>query len=328
MRRRQVYGFAITASVISLALGLTIDWSKGLPQRYAAETRKVVFENSERKKDFDESCGNGKTEIHTLGDVDSCEVGPRASHKILFWGDSHVQQLVPLIKNMYAEGKLQGKGAAFSIEVACPLAESMNNASDTPYHCDTLARFAMIRARQDDIDTVFIGFNPWWAWESNSMCLSADGRCIRILSPAESIQYFLEELSRHVHDLRAAGKRVIVQVPIPIYDKSIPDLEIHNLLFGPLLGEIVASDICPSVLREQIRSVAQNAGADIFDPRQSLCKGQKCIYQIGDVSIYTDNNHIAASQIGILEANLFSTLSSRAGQRNPRPASVSEHASD
>jgi peptidoglycan/LPS O-acetylase OafA/YrhL len=326
--RRQVYEFAITASVISLALGLTIDSSKGFPQRFDAKTREIVFENSERKSDFDESCGNWKTEIRAFADIESCQVGNTASHKILFWGDSHVQQLMPLIKNMHAEGKLQGKGAVFFLEVACPLAEDMNNVQESGYHCDTFARFAMIRAHQEDIDTVFIGFDPWWAWTPNSLCLSADGRCLRILSAAESIQYFLEELSRHIHDLRAAGKRVIVQLPMPVYDKSIPDLEIHNAFMGSLLGESVPSEVCPPILREEILSVAQDAGADIFDPRESLCEGQKCTYQVGGVSIYKDDNHIAASQIGILEANLFSTLSSRAGPRNPRPASVSEHASD
>jgi hypothetical protein len=55
-------------------------------------------------------------------------------------------------------------------------------------------------------------------------------------------------------------------------------------------------------------SAVRKVGADIFDPRQSLCEGQNCIYQINGVSLYVDNSHIARNGVGILEANLGETL--------------------
>lgn len=54
--------------------------------------------------------------------------------------------------------------------------------------------------------------------------------------------------------------------------------------------------------------MAKHAGADIFDPRVSLCDGHGCTYQIDGVSIYLNNDHIAASQAGILKADLIRTL--------------------
>lgn len=124
----------------------------------------------------------------------------------------------------------------------------------------------------------------------------------------EAIQYFLDELSNHIRTLRARGKRVIVELPFPIYDKSIPDLEIHNAIFGPLGSNEMASDRSQPNLRTQIISVAKSAGADIYDPRESLCDTQKCTYQVDGVSIYADNSHIAASESDILEPALLKAL--------------------
>jgi peptidoglycan/LPS O-acetylase OafA/YrhL len=304
--RRQIYSFGVTASVVSLALGFMIYSSKGLPQRYDAKTREMISMNWQRKSDFDESCGNWQKDVQKLSDIDFCEVSPAASNNILFWGDSHVQQLMPLIRNMHAEGKLS-KGAIFAIESGCPLAEGMNR-TDAGSHCDEFAHFAMIRAREDDIDTVFIGFSPWWAWPEESLCLKANGGCFGELSGTQAFPYFLGELSLEIQNLRAAGKRVIVALPFPVFDKSIPDLEIHNAVFGGLVGESAPRNLFEPRVRDQITSAARKAGADIFDPRQSLCENQKCIYQINGVSLYKDDNHMAGSGVGILEANLGKTL--------------------
>jgi peptidoglycan/LPS O-acetylase OafA/YrhL len=304
--RRQIYSFGITASMVSLALGFVIYSSKGLPQRYNAKTREIISMNWQRKSDFDESCSNWQKDVQKLSDIDFCEVAPAASHNIMFWGDSHVQQLMPLVRNMHAGGKLS-KGAIFAIESGCPLAEDMNR-TDAGSHCDEFAHFAMIRAREADIDTVFIAFSPWWAWPEESLCLTANGRCSGKLSGTEAFPYFLVELSREVRNLRAAGKRVIVALPFPVYNKSIPDLEIHNAVFGRLVGESVAWNLFEPGIRDQITSAATKAGAEIFDPRQSLCENQECIYQINGVSLYKDDNHMAGSGVGILEANLGKTL--------------------
>jgi SGNH domain (fused to AT3 domains) len=304
--RRQVYSFGITASVVSLAVGFMINSSEGLPQRYNAKTREMISMNWQRKSDFDESCSNWQKDVQKLSDIDFCEVAPAASHNVVFWGDSHVQQLMPLIRNMHAQGKLS-KGAIFAIESGCPLAEGMNR-TDPGSHCDEFAHFAMIRAREDDIDTVFIGFSPWWAWPEESLCIKANGGCFGRLSGPEAFPYFLSELSRQIQNLRAAGKRVIVALPFPVYDKSIPDLEIHNAVLGRLVGESVPRNLFEPSVRDQITSAARKAGADIFDPRQSLCENQTCIYEIHGVSLYKDDNHMAGSGVGILEANLGKTL--------------------
>jgi len=57
-----------------------------------------------------------------------------------------------------------------------------------------------------------------------------------------------------------------------------------------------------------ISSRSRQRGAEIFDPRLTLCKGGECLTQVGGISIYMDDSHLAGSQVGILESNLREVL--------------------
>lgn len=224
----------------------------------------------------------------------------------MFWGDSHVEQLYPVVRAIYNEGDLRGEGALFAVANGCLPAEHLNSLGG--YHCDSFAHFAMMRAEEEDIDTVFIGFNTWWSGHEGILCASVGDRCTETLSPEETGRLFSGELANQIRTLRSLGKRVIVCLPFPMYDKSIPELEIRNAMFGNFGLSGKATDISSTKIREGIQSIATAAGAKVFDPRLSLCGDGSCITQVNGVSIYKDNHHLAASQAGILEKNLEQVL--------------------
>lgn len=224
----------------------------------------------------------------------------------MFWGDSHVEQLYPVVRTIYNEGDFRGEGALFAIGNGCLPAEHLNLIGG--YHCDSFAHFAMMRAEEEDIDTVFIGFNTWWSGHDGVFCASLDGECTQTLSPEETGRRVFEELADHIRTLTSLRKRVIVCLPFPMYDKSIPELEVRNAVFGRLGLGGTAMDVTSPAVSQEIRSIAASAGADVFDPRISLCKGGSCITQVSGVSIYKDSHHLAASQAGILEKNLEQVL--------------------
>ncbi len=56
--------------------------------------------------EFDESCSNWKTDVRSLGDIKFCSLGSQIPHKIMFWGDSHVEQMYPVIEQLYNNGEL------------------------------------------------------------------------------------------------------------------------------------------------------------------------------------------------------------------------------
>lgn len=299
--RRQIFSFGLLASVLSGATGLTIDSSHGFPERYDEWTRHLVTKNADRKSDYQEVCSNWRT-----AEVMFCNIGSASAKKIMFWGDSHVQQLYPLIKRIHDDGGLGGRGVVFAVSTGCPPVEHMNR-EDGGFHCDSFTHFAMRRAEEEDVDTVFIGFAVRWSIHEE-LCPSVDGKCVGTISLEETRRRFLGELSEHIRELKTRGKRVIVSLPFPVFDKSIPDLEIRNALFGRFGLSGVATELSFGSLREQVASVAKEAGAGVFDPRKSLCPDQRCITQVDGVSIYKDYSHIAASQVGILAGDMAQVL--------------------
>ncbi len=305
--RRQIFAIGLSASVVSVLMGFAFFRFQGLPERYDGRTRQLIVENSQRKEDFLDVCGNWKADVRSFSNINSCATAATSAKKIMFWGDSHVQQLYPLVMKMYDSGDLQGRSPLFAIENGCIISRHMNNARKG-YHCDTFASLAVSRAEEADIDTVFIAFSTWWSQDKGDVCLSTNGKCTSEGSIEEARSNFLQGLFDEVNELRMRGKRVIVSLPFPIYDKSIPDLEIRNAVFGRFGLAGTPDDISEPVFREQIATTARSAGAEIFDPRESLCSQQNCITQVNGVSIYKDDNHIAASQIGILEGSLRSAL--------------------
>jgi hypothetical protein len=83
----------------------------------------------------------------------------------------------------------------------------------------------MIRSEQEDIDVVFIGFAPP---DTSTLCPSVDGRCVDEISNEEMRKRFFEGLSEYIQRLKAQGKRVILSLPFPMFDKSPPDRQIRN----------------------------------------------------------------------------------------------------
>jgi hypothetical protein len=118
----------------------------------------------------------------------------------------------------------------------------------------------------------------------------------------------LADLADEIRALKRNGKNVIVCLPFPIFNERIPEVEINNAVFGRLGFVETPKDVTSPALREEIRATAIGAGADIFDPRETLCQGIDCITNVGGLSIYKDESHLAISQVKILEDSLRAVL--------------------
>jgi peptidoglycan/LPS O-acetylase OafA/YrhL len=311
--RRQIFAFGFAASMATVVFGSAAYHSRGLWQRYDPQTRQFIAINLDRMNDYDEPeiCANYKKEVHSIADIHFCGLGSQSPHKIMFWGDSHVGQLFPAIEMLYNKGELQGRGVVMAIGNACLPDEQLNTVGEG-YHCDAFSKFVMLRAQKEDIDTVFIGFSTWTTLKDGAVCVSSDGRCVTVLSRDQVGRRIVADLPGEIRALRDAGKNVIICLPFPIFDRRIPELEISNAVFGRFGILEAARDRTSPVLREEIRAEATIAGAEIFDPRLTLCQRPECLVQVRGVSIYRDSSHIAGSQVGILESNLREVL-----QREP-----------
>jgi len=322
--RSQVFALGAAASCATAIFGAAASLTHGLPQRFDPATRQLVASNLERMDDFDESCSNWNKEIRRMADIRFCSLGAQSPHKIMFWGDSHVEQLYPALRDLYSQGGLADRGVLLAIENGCLPDPHLNNRGDG-YHCDSFSKFAMMRAKQQDVDTVFVGFSTWWAIDESKwwgldnntsssagvnrfFCPSIEGKCVGYLSSSDLMRTYLSDLSAEIQELRASGKKVVVCLPFPLYEQSIPQVEISNAVFAGLGLSVEPKDVTSPVFREQLRTVALNGGAAIFDPRESLCHGLSCLTAIDGVSIYKDESHLTPRGIRFLAGSMRQTL--------------------
>jgi SGNH domain (fused to AT3 domains) len=132
--------------------------------------------------------------------------------------------------------------------------------------------------------------------------------CVKALSRNELRRQFLTDLSDEIRLLKEHGKNMIVCLPFPIFRERIPELAMSNAIFGRIGLSRTPKETSSLSLHDEIKAVATNAGADVFDPRETLCTGDRCTTSVAGVSIYKDNNHLARSQVAILESNLRAVL--------------------
>jgi peptidoglycan/LPS O-acetylase OafA/YrhL len=306
-RAKRTVWEAASASVALAFLGVVLVVTRGLPGRFDAQTREVLTGNEAREQDWPSlpiGCTNFRVEMSHYSDAVFCEFG-HSSRNILFWGDSHIEQLYPLLQQIQPE--LQGEGIVFALSAGCPPSEPLNN-SIPGYHCDKFNHFAMQRALSSDIDTVFIAFDPWWYWDFGVACAAVESRCVKLLSPEEVQSQVIQELSVRIPALKAKGKRVIVALPFPRYNRDIPEFEIGLAIVGRHWVGADPEENSPVTFRERLQSAAREAGAEIYDPHKTLCASGSCLYQVDGVSIYKDTDHLAATRVGILKQGLLKSL--------------------
>jgi peptidoglycan/LPS O-acetylase OafA/YrhL len=318
-KRGRALWVGIGASVAIAGLAFAIVQSKGVPERFRGSTSALLDRNYAEKSEVVKiaDCANYRTELKHYEDANFCEVG-HAQKNIMVWGDSHAEQLYPLLNDLRSEGQLQGHGLVYAIAVTCPPAQTINLHNLTGFHCNTFARYAMMRAAKDDIDTVFLVFAPWWSLLPGETCLvaNANGVCGKTLTAPEAWQQFLLETGDTIRELRRNGRRVIISLPFPIYDLLIPDYQIRfiDLYRFPGLERHFGRPIqlMPVERSEQYRAVATAAGAIVYDPRATLCHGEVCTYAVDSVSLYSDQSHLATSQLGVVRPGILKALQSPA----------------
>ena len=125
----------------------------------------------------------------------------------------------------------------------------------------------------------------------------------------------MAELRDIATTLRAAGKRVVLSLPSPVYTLSIPQMQIDETMLGSAYAGLRKVGLARTLgrndyveLRARITEIATATGATLFDPLASLCGEGGCTYQRDGVSIYSDTIHVALGEIGIYRDGLAAAL--------------------
>ena len=331
--RRPVLAAGGLALAVTAVLATVVIVDAGVPQRFDAKDAQRLALNAARSKEKPEdACLNFRKAYSSAAEIVRCPIGDAPHVKtVLFWGDSHVAQLRPLAVTLKNDGVFGDRNVAFATSGGCPPARGVNWFDS--YHCASFTRLTETILQEPSVDTVFYGFSAWYESGTSVLCRSGDDDvCYGPITPGETTEAVASEIRRVGRDLAARHVHFVVMLPLPRYSVKPAEYEQQRATLLHL-GLRTRADILASTLfrydfeatRAVIRAAATDAGATIYDPRLDLCNGSICPYERNGVSLYTDANHMAASQMSGLRPGLEAAF--RDAKRSPVSSGATEKTS-
>ena len=218
----------------------------------------------------------------------------------LFVGDSNIEQYWSRVDEMMTTEPRRVKSVVFATQGGCAPIPGVTE----PKHpaCDGwIEKVARYATTNSNIDTVYISAY-WIAYLDifKTYTIQQNGRQYSTASePGQS--YAIAALKQMMQEYRASGKRVVLILNIPDGDEFDPRTLVSRSLSGFHIksGGSPRSDLLFEKLglRTALVSAARDAGAQIIDPADFLCRNGFCAAWIGDEPIYKDEAHLRASYV-------------------------------
>src|SRR5262249_12420289 len=139
-----------------------------------AAVRPTVLANIAIKTSWaypDECKANYRRKFGPQDSVTYCQIGGAGPSTVLFWGDSQIEQLFPLLSSFAENGSLSGRKITAVTSGGCPQVIGLNRV-DAGFDCDGFNRRVIARAMQPDVDAVVLGSAPWGWW---ALCKAESG---------------------------------------------------------------------------------------------------------------------------------------------------------
>jgi peptidoglycan/LPS O-acetylase OafA/YrhL len=226
----------------------------------------------------------------------------RTTHRVLFMGDSFVEQYYPRIDRLLESDPTGTRGIIFATSGGCPPIPSVVEAHHPG--CARLLERALAFAGRADVDVVVIGAH-WVGYFLSQerdprygyMIRLESGGVARVDQPLGS-DAALTNLSDMISALRTAGKKVFLILPSPSETQFDPrrmivrawtDMNFRINALGMARSEAM-DEMQP--IASELRRVAQSTGSIAIDPIATLC-GEVCPAMTADgVPIYKDGSHL------------------------------------
>jgi len=256
-------------------------------------------------------------------------VAGHRAQTVLFVGDSHVQQYWPRVRHVVETHPYAARSAEFATYIGCPPLPGVN--APTPAsRCDQFFDYAMQAAGRSDVDTVVFGayWEVYFLGEFGTehvrhpLYSVTDIRRTPLRFDSPATQRAFAQFAAAVQRLIASGRRVFIILSNP----TSPQFDPSTMLFyrgrwaaGQAGGRIAADRRLDATAFErfaapvqgELRRIALATGAQILDPRDTLCDGLECAATDADGKpLYRDTNHVrpfyALSHAGFIDQVLLS----------------------
>ena len=296
-------------AVCLAAFSLVVIARDGVPERIEETVRPAVLANSGIKASwaYPEECkANYQRKFAPEDSVTFCEIGGSGPSTVLFWGNSQVEQLFPVLSHIAKNNLLPSRKIATITSGGCLPVVGLNRI-DPGFDCDAFNRRVIQRAAQPDVDTVVLG-SAIYMW--SALCRVQSG-CIPFSNSEEFFEFLGGSLRDELEQLAAIRKRILVLLPFPSYPVSIPDYLNKEIMFGK-------APTLRLTRQQHLERVAEFAGvwqgaaaavnATIVDPSEVLCPSNECVYRRGLIALYIDGSHLGAEGVLTMQPLLLKAL--------------------
>jgi peptidoglycan/LPS O-acetylase OafA/YrhL len=241
-------------------------------------------------------------------------VSGRADRTAVFIGDSHMQQYWPRVVQVVKTHAGSARTGVLAVYYECPPLPGINSGS-RGRDCAGFFDYAVQLASQPGVDTVVFG--AFWEKYLLGEYLVPNGAqpVYRVADPdraplqldSRDTPMVLEQFRAALATLVARGRRVFVVLSNP----TSPQYDPASMLPAVVRLSSAAADRLPVAggrridagayeafvepLTERLSAIAAGSGAQIIDPRATLCSGLDCPATGADgLPLYLDSNHLRA----------------------------------
>jgi peptidoglycan/LPS O-acetylase OafA/YrhL len=242
------------------------------------------------------------------------EVAGHGERKVLFIGDSHMQQYWPRVMQIVKTHPAAARAAILTIYYGCPPLPGIDRVR-RGRNCSGFFDYAMQQALRADVDTVVFGafWEKYLAGEylvpdsAEHIYAARDPTRAALQFDSAATHLVLEQFRTVVARLVASGRRVYILLSnptSPLFDPAsmLPPhlrLSLHLPANVSLPGgrriDAGPFESYAQPLMSQLRTIAAQTGAHAVDPRATLCDDLVCQATGADgLPLYLDSNHLRA----------------------------------
>lgn len=228
--------------------------------------------------------------------------------KVIFTGDSHMEQYAPRIEELIKEDQTHTKSAIFITKGGCAPIPNVGR-SDNKMCLNYVQNVIDLAEKDKDVDTVVVAafWNDRFSYDGNYYTFYKDGSTELKLTSPEGAEKAYKALELMLVKLKQLGKKTYLVLNMPAGDAFDPgDIMRRSILNSSL--RITRRSVDEETLftnkkyaeathvHERLKKIAERSGAIVIDPLDYLCHEKSCpVFTAEGELIYKDPGHLRAS---------------------------------